>query len=211
MNFEKLSDEELLILIREGVPGAQEALFKRYFDQQVYHCRRAAPGIYKRIREWDLNYDYFQVFLKCQNDYRFGRSLFKNYFEAALRHEIYHAYTILVKEGFGPISLDDPLSSYSDDLTLHDVVSSYSEDDPRIYLDYLEEAYKLKKAPKEITSDILDVAIMRGENMTYPEIARRLHISTKMCKDRYNRYCKAVRHIIERGRPDGFYDKKPSE
>jgi len=211
MSFDGIADEELLLLIRSGRSGAQETLFQRYFEARGFHCRRAAPEISRRVFDWDLNTNYFQIFLKCQNSFQFGKALFKNYFETALRHELYRSLQQHQRDRFNCLSLDDPLASGDGDLTFHDVVSSYEGEDPRLYLNYIEEAYRLKKAPKEITEDILRVALLRGENLTYPEIARRLGLSVKMCKDRYAKYTKVIERIINHGRVDGLYaSKKPS-
>ncbi|MCI2110984.1 MAG: hypothetical protein LKK13_01420 [Bacilli bacterium] len=204
MGYEVVSDEELLLLIRSGRAGAQEALFHRYYQKRAYHCRRAAPEVYGLVDEWDLNSDYFQVFFKCESCFKFGKSLFKNYFESALRHEIFHAVRLKSRRDRSCFSLDESLSSGEGDLTFHDVIPAYEGEDPRIYLNYVEEAFQLNKAPQAITKDVLAVAICRGENMTYPEIADRLHISVKMCKDRYAKYVKAIKKIVDGGRVEGF-------
>jgi|GEM_PF-1338782 len=206
MAMKDIPDEELLLLIRMGKPGAQETLFKRYFDLRSYHVHRAVPSIGSHYDQWEMNSDYFQVFWHCENTFEFGQSLFKNYFETALRHEIHHEIAKKNEIDYNCMSLDDPLGG-SEDLTFHDVCTSGGGEDPRLYLNYLEEAYRLKKAPDALTEDILDVAVLRGEELTFPEIAKRLQISIKMAKDRYSKYEKIVERIVNHGNLDGFYKK----
>jgi DNA-directed RNA polymerase specialized sigma24 family protein len=208
MPFRDLTDEELLLQVHLSLPGAQNELYERYFRDREYHCRRAAPSIYRDRSGWDMNFSYFTVFLECQNSFRFGEALFRNYFETALRHELFRLYNENQKNAFNCVSLDDPLSEDNDDLTFHDVVSGGEGDDPCHYIDYVEEAYKLKKAPEEITPEVLAVAVLRCEGLTFQEIAERLRISAKMAKDRYAKYEKIVKRILEHGSVDGFYRRK---
>jgi hypothetical protein len=180
------------------MPGAREKLVKRYFDQRYYHARRSAPGVYKNFDNWESNQSFFTVYFACEQSYRFGEARFRKYLETSLSHALYRKNTSDL-----PLSsivyLDETINGEKSEMTFHDVVSSSSGDDPRIYLNYLEEVYLLEKAPKQIDGMVLAVARLKVEGHSLNECAALLHISPKQAKTRYAKYVAYIRKTLAKG------------
>lgn len=204
----EVRDEELLIWIRLGRSEAQEVLFQRYFAAHAFHVERSAPGITKLLGTWEINNVFFETFLHSIETFGFGRSCFRNYFEKCLRHDLFRALNdrdLVARDEC--VSLDGPLNG-TDEMTLHDVLPSQSAEDPKSWIDYLEEAYRLRSAPKRLTEPVLAVARLRCQDWTFREIAARLGISERAAKGRYLTYKGLVERIIHHGDVKRFYGHK---
>jgi hypothetical protein len=199
-DFERLLDEELILLWRMNVPCAKEILTKRYYEARDLHARRASPGLYYQISSWDLNQRYFVTFLSCLENYTFGNARFQKYLETALGHDIAHYVKNRQECDFSLLSLDGFVHEDESELTLHDVVPAGQSSDPRLFIDYFDEAMALGRAPRLIDKEVLRVASLRIEGCTFAEISARLKITPKKARVRYEKYEKEVRKIIARGK-----------
>jgi hypothetical protein len=197
-DLEKLLDEELILLWRMNVSCAKEILTKRYYDARDLHARRAAPGFYNQISAWDLNQRYFVTFLNCLENYTFGNARFQKYLETALGHDIARFVKNKQECDFSLLSLDGFVHEDESELTLHDVIPAGQSSDPRLFVDYFDEAMALGRAPKLIDKEVLRVASMRIDGYTFAEISSTLKITPKKARVRYEKYEKEVKKILEK-------------
>ena len=184
--FDDLGDEELLLLSRFGHEGCRELLTKRYYATRDFHARRAAPGAYSSYSSFDLGTEFFSTFLNALSSFRFGQGLFKNYLEKALTHDMYRNISKAVADRSNVFHLDEPLKNDDQsELTFNDVIPASNYDDPRVYLNYAEEAMALGDAPEELDKKVLLIASLRFEGKTIKEIMRLTNMTLKMVKSRY--------------------------
>lgn len=146
--------------------------------------------------KWDLNHAFFVAFQNVMKSFRLGHGYFRKYFIQTLRYTMIHeAETLkLFKETPTIINLDE--TGYSDHgETLHDVIGE-DGDNPRMYIDYFEEATKVGKAIKGIDQETLSVARLRIKSLTFQEIADMLGFSVSKCRRLYANYEQSISDII---------------
>ncbi len=206
MDSDALKDEELLLLSRLGVAGALETLTSRYYAKREYHAKRAAPASYFYLNAFDLGSEFFNSFLHAVNSFRFGNSRFRRYFESALGHDIARKVGEVFEESKNIYLSDCALKSDGEDtnVTFCDVIPSSGYDDPRIFLNYADEAIALGKAPKELNRSVLLVASLRLKGKSYAEIMELTGLSYKVVKTRF----KAFRDFVTASVLSGEYPVK---
>jgi len=212
-DHEKLSDEELLLLIRHGDELARSVLAVRYYSKRQYHGRRAAPSQYHLLDPIDFGALFFHCYLDCENSFRFGSARFQNYFELLLSHQIskecqklFSGREILRLSA----SLDSPLRPDEERTTLHDVVAdNQAPNDPKIFLNYFETLERIKKLPKGLSPRVLGLVSLHLDGYTYTEAASKMGIPYRSAKTMLSKYRKFVRElqkkasIGKRGNPRG--------
>ncbi len=197
-NYNLASDEELLFLSRSGDEKAQEQLDMRYCKNHERFVYLVAPDLIRFRSICDLSAVAFQCYLRCLNHYEFGGSYFRNYYETCLRHDFSRVRKGVYEERKGVLmSLDETRSV--DELTYHDVIpSSCVYDNPQKYVDYFEEVLSLNLAPSCIDSEVLLVARLRLDGVSFKDIASSLHISLRQAYYRYRIYEEEVKKLLKK-------------
>lgn len=205
-DHEKLTDEELLLLVRQGDETARSALAVRYYSRRQYHGRRAAPAQYHLLDPIDYGALFFHCYLDCENSFRFGGARFQNYFELLLAHQIFKECQKLFsgKEILRlSTSLDSPLRPDEERATLHDVVAdNQSPNDPRIFLNYFETLEKIKKLPKGLSPRVLVIVSLHLDGYSYVEAARKAGVPYRSAKTMLSKYRKFVRDLQKKASID---------
>lgn len=197
-NYNLASDEELLLLSRSGDEKAQNQLDLRYCKNHKRFVYLVAPDLIRFHSICDLSAIAFQCYIRCISRYEFGSSYFRNYYETCLRNDFARVRKDVYEERSGVVvSLDETRSI--DELTYHDVIpSSCIYDNPQKYIDYFEEIYSLNLAPSCIDSEVLFVARMHLNGVSFKEIGDLLHISSRRAYYRYRVYEEEVKKLLQR-------------
>jgi hypothetical protein len=198
-SFETSSDEALLLLSREGNLDARFVLTERYFRLRKESAKRASYALAKILEDWDLNLSFFIAFENCFMGYQFGKGRFSTYFLGSLRHEMSkEAEKEHLLDGLNPVSLDNTVPGSEGEYTFHDVISSTGED-PRIYVNYLEEAMSLGKIGEDLTEETLEAARLRIDGLSFRAIAEKMNVNIKRVRKLYSQYEKYVSGKIKFG------------
>lgn len=193
MNYQLCSDENLLLMARSQNVDAFYALTKRYFDQRKTLCYKASSALSKMFDAWDLNHVFYISFNSCVKCFSLGEGNFHSYLIKCLKNSlIREAEKLHLFRNVPTISLDFQTASG----TLHDVVPDSGEEDPRMYVNYLEEARRYGKLKEEITDEVLQVARLKIDGCKYKEIGEILSITPKKASKYYKEYEKAVNSIV---------------
>lgn len=212
----KLSDESLLLQARSGDETALTFLTKRLVERQRCLYSFTYPGMLSSFLSGELNHIYFDTIAVAisRYDYNDGAS-FQTFFLTLLRHALIHAYAKLPQsKGIVGLSLDFEASNSGDDvngtITFHDVISA-SNEDPRAYVDYMEELDSLGMLSENLPSICVDVARLRMHGVTYQKIADLFGISLRKARAFHAQFLNAVKEMIgvrERG-DEGNAMEKP--
>lgn len=204
-NLKHLSDEELLLLSRMGNLATRDALAKRYYDNRYFHACRALPGAKYAYDVYEFNQEFFTTFYNATESFRFGSARFKRYLETALGHDMARC----AKKNPAMISLDAPIPHLKDEtITFEEVMTATSMSDPKVYLNYAEEALALKQAPDYIDKKVLLIASLKIEGKTFAEISRLTKMTLKQVKLRFGKFAKFLKDAIEKGEVSGVKAKK---
>lgn len=207
-SYQNASDEELILLARSGDQLAQDQLDYRYFHNLNQFCRFAAPDLIRYSSSLDLYAIAYRTYLNCLYFYTFGTCKFKSYFDLCLRHAFSRAREQIYEEKRIVFSLDE-CTKTTPDVTYHDVIPTGSiNDNPCKYVDYFEEIYLLRLAPKVISPEVLLVARERLEGASFKEIASKLNISLKCAYYRYSLYEGEVKKLLRRLEPKDTRSKR---
>lgn len=199
--YQNASDEELILLARSGDQTAQAQLDYRYFHNQSRLCHYAAPDLIRFSSTVDIPALAYRTYLNCLYSYTFGSCKFKSYYDLCLRHAFSRVREQVYEEKRTVLSLDE-CTKATPDVTYHDVIPTGAiNDNPCKYVDYFEEIYLLRLAPKVITPEVLLVARERLEGTSFKEIASKLNISLKCAYYRYSLYEGEVRKLLRRLEP----------
>jgi len=199
-SFDSCSDEELVLLMRVGLENARETLAGRYYKNRFLHCRRAMPGNGNLSYSMEFSQTFFATYLACENNYRLGTAKFRKYFETALRHDMCVANGFSQVGGKTVYSLDEAISDdENSELSFSDCMPCSQYEDPRIFLNFAEEAFALKETPAFIDKKALAVASLRIDGCTYQEIADLLKISLKQAKTRYAKFRDFIVEAVKKG------------
>jgi hypothetical protein len=191
-----LSDESLFSLWLSGNVEARNELTLRYYHYRQAHCHKVAPLLAGRLDSGDLNYVTFVAFQNAVDHFSLSLGTFLNYYLSILSHEIVKKGKELSLIGNEKvISFDAPVYGDDDEMSLHDVISVGEGDNPKIYLDYMEEAEGLGCLPKKIDRRVLAVARLHQEGHSFTSIAGLMHESHKQVRTKYSLY----KNFIERG------------
>lgn len=201
--YQNASDEELILLSRSGNQTAQAQLDFRYFHSQSRLCHYAASDLIRFSSSLDIPALAYRTYLNCLYFYSFGSCKFKSYYDLCLRHAFSRVREQVYEEKRIVFSLDD-CTKATPDVTYHDVIPTGTiNDNPCKYVDYFEEIYLLRLAPKVITPELLLVARERFNGTSFKEIANKLNISLKCAYYRYSLYEGEVRKLLRRLEPKG--------
>lgn len=196
--FSDTSDEELFLAAHFGNQMARGELESRYYLIKKTNIVRTVPGILSFCTLDELVPLGIQVYSKCYALYKPGKARFRSYYEAALQRSLWRYQNDKIQKEFGPFSFDDIIPN-TGVMTLHDVLPANSiKDNPRIYVDYLEEAASLGVGSKAITDDVLAVASLRIDGMTFSELSKKLGITPRMAYRRFRKYRDVVKGLIQR-------------
>ncbi len=196
MNFESSSDESLLLMARSQNADAYCTLTKRYFDKKRLLCNQASAALSCMFNQWDLNHAFYLAFNSSIKSYSLGEGTFHSYFVRCLKNAlIREAEKLHLFKNVPTVSLDFS-SSESDGATLHDVIQDTGEEDPRMYVTYLEEVQRFAKCKGQIDDEILQVARLKIDGCKYTEIANILSISPKRASRDYEKYEELVKNIV---------------
>lgn len=198
-DYSSLSDEALLLAIREGNEEARSVLAIRYYQRRFVHGNAVAPTTYRMIDPCDYGSLYFRVYLACENHYTFGEHRFVSYFQMALKHQIQKEVGAIMANQQKVLSLDAKIGGHDDSiLSLHDVVAPDQDPhDPRIYLNYCETLEKISKLPKQVSPKVLRLVDLHLSGLSYDEAARQLKMPRRTAKTMLERYRKFVRGLIK--------------
>jgi hypothetical protein len=206
--MEKLSDESLFSLWLSGNAEARNELSERYFHFRLAHCHKVAPLLASRLDSGDLNYVSFVAFQSAVDHYSLSLGSFLNYYLSVLGHEVIKKAKELSLIGSEKIlSLDAPISGHDEEISLHDVVSLGEVDNPKIYLNYMEEASGLGCLPKSIDRRVLSVARLHQEGHSFVSIAGLMHETHKQVRSKYSLYKNFIEHGIKIGTFQGLENK----
>lgn len=195
MNYENCSDENLLLMSRSQNADAFYTLTKRYFDKRRLVCNQASAALSRMFDAWDLNHTFYQAFNSCVKSFSLGEgSNFHSYLVRTLKNAlIREAEKLHLFRNVKTVSLDYEVN---DGATLHDVIPASGEMDPRMYVNYLEEAQKFGKLQENMEDEVLQVARLKIDGCKYTEIAKILNISPKRASRDYQKYEELVKKII---------------
>ncbi len=196
MNFETSSDESLLLMARSQNAEAYCALTKRYFDKKRLLCSQASAALSSKFDQWDLNHAFYLAFNASIKSYSLGEGSFHSYLVRCLKNAlIREAEKLHLFKNVPTVSLDF-VSSESSESTLHDVIQDTGEEDPRMYVNYLEEVQRFAKCKEGIDDEVLQVARLKIDGCKYTEIAKILSISPKRASRDYEKYEELVKEIV---------------
>jgi len=199
--FQKLSDETLLLQARSGNDGALTFLTKRLVERQRCLYSFTYPSMLSSFASGELNHIYFDTIAIAISRYDFNdQASFQTFFLTLLRHALIHAYAKLPQaKGLVGFSLDYEFANCGDDvnsiITFHDVVPSNNED-PRIYIDYLEELDIIGQLINNLPSICIDIARLRISGLTYKKISELCSIGIRKVKSLHEQFLNAVRTMI---------------
>jgi hypothetical protein len=206
--MENLSDESLFSLWLSGNVEARNELSERYFHYRLAHCHKVAPLLAGRFDSGDLNYVTFVAFQSAVDHFSLSLGTFLNYYLSVLSHEILKKAKELSLIGEEKVlSFDAPVAGHEDEMSLHDVVSLGEVDNPKIYLNYMEEAQGLGCLPEKIDRRVLAVARLHQEGHSFTSIAGLMHESHKQVRSKYTLYKNFVEHGIKIGTFNNLLNK----
>lgn len=193
MNYQICSDENLLLMARSQNADAFYTLTKRYFDMKTAICHQASYALSQMFDAWDLNHAFYTTFNACVKSFTLGEGNFHSYMVRSLKNTlIRNAEKLRLFKRVPTISLDyQTASGY-----LHDVVPDSGEEDPRMYVNYLEEANKYGKLKEDVPDEVLQVARLKIDGCKFKEIGEILGITAKRASRDYKEYERLVDGIV---------------
>lgn len=196
MNFDSCSDESLLLMARSQNAEAYCILTKRYFDKKKLLCSQASAALASKFDTWDLNHAFYLAFNATIKSFQLGEGTFHSYLVRCLKNAlIREAEKLHLFKNVPTVSLDFSTSE-SEESTLHDVIPNTGEEDPRMYVTYLEEIKKFAKLKDEIDDEILQVARLKIDGCKFTEISEILSIPAKRASRDYQKYEELVKNIV---------------
>lgn len=183
-------DEELLLMARFGHEKAREELISRYMKRRRSHARTAYPSSTYLLDDWDINHAFFSAMLSAMSGYSFqsGEKFFSYYMKVygnSLLKEIKDKSRY--RNGVQIVSLDEGITTHDEDSFLSDVIPLANED-PRLYVDYLEEAGRIGLIEEQLDPKVLEVGRLRLSGCTFNEIMEKLSITRKKARILYDKF-----------------------
>jgi hypothetical protein len=195
-----LPDEALLGLYRFGDDDARNVLVERYAKKSGNYARLVSPGIVSNLDEGEINHASFIAYLSAENGYHEGSGTFRNYYLAILSHELSKVFKESpLFESWRFVSLDSNVPGTEGESTFHDVIASGEENDPRCFLDYMEEALTLGKLPSILDQTTLKVARLHIDGETFEGISHLVNLSPKQARTRFLQYDSFIKDGIKFG------------
>ncbi len=204
MNYLELNDEELLLLTRLGDYTAHGQLDDRYYQSRRLHAARARLGLGPAYEAFENHGFFLKSLENAAESFRFSLSRFRKYMETILGNDI--AKVAKEEKKKGAASLSEPISPLlEDEVTFEDVVSCSKFEDPKIYLNYFEEAVLLSKLPKRLKKRTIEVVSLRLEGHSYSSIAANLKVAPSTAKRHFQAFLAFVIDTLDYGHIPGTF------
>lgn len=197
-----LTDEQLVALIHNRDVEANNILAERYYGEHRVLLHLAGSAFLKTLGESESNHAFFVAYLAAVEKFRPGKGgSFRTYFVKILSHQILKSLHEETKNPLGnALSLDAPLNDENEDSPcFSDSCRGEAMNDPKIFLDYMEEAEQLGALPKYLDRKTLWIARLRIEGHSFEEIARNLHSTIRVVRGQFLRYQEFVHEGIKVG------------
>ena len=195
-----LTDEQLVLMAREGSETAEEILIEKYkglvrTKSKAYFIAGAEAedvvqegmiGLMKAVRSFDADRE----------------ASFKTYASTCINNQIIKAIRKAEREKNQPlndaISLDNHLREKDDDLTIGDILKASMFDEPEEKVIYEDTLERLKSISKQIFSP-LEAQVLRAKiaGKNYQEIAEELEKSPKTIDNAIQRIRKKIMTFLE--------------
>ncbi len=197
--YDPLTDEELLLLTRAGDNTAYTLLIRRFLGpSRKGDINRAYPGIIARYSLWEVSSVSLSTFWSCMDGYRFGTVRFHTYYLSSLRFNLIRFDQNKQRDKKYVASLDASLNE-DGDFCLHDVLSIEDTiDDPKNFVNYYETLEAIKKLPKAITHQTLEIAKMKANGLTFVEIAEAMKLTYRQVYVRYQQFLEKAKKLIKK-------------
>lgn len=197
-NYEKCSDESLLLMYRFGISIARDVLTIRYFKDRKKHLRIVSPEFYDVLDDWTYNEVFFHSYLQAEGSFSLGKGRFFGYFRLILSREVMKAVgKELNEKRLLPTSSLDSYVDKNETCVLSDVIStSNNEDDPKVFLSYCETLDSLNKLPKKINRLGLNTAKDLVAGFSLVESAKKNMASISSAKMALYRFRKWARGVL---------------
>nr|WP_176330414.1 RNA polymerase sporulation sigma factor SigH [Oceanobacillus rekensis] len=200
ISIDKLSDNDLLDLVRQGDSRALDVLINRYINfvrakARTYFLvgadkediiQEGMIGLYKAIRDYD------------------GEKLssFKGFAELCVTRQIITAIKTATRQKHIPlnsyVSLDKPMYEEESDRTLLDIIGGSKETDPQEMLvnqeDYGNMEYKLSELLSDLEKRVLHLYL---DGRTYQEISVSLNRHVKSIDNALQRVKRKLEQLME--------------
>ncbi len=198
-SLESLSDEDLIVMWRVGQAEGCVVLTERYCHRQEELLRRASYALSRILASQDPDLLFATAFENCLHAYQPGKGPFLPYFLNSLRHDMSKAAAKEhLLDGQSVLSLDNKVPGLEGELTFHDALAANGED-PRDYVNLLEEARRLGKIKDDLAPEVLDVARLRNDGCSFRAVAEAKGINIKKARKLYARYEKYVKTKVKIG------------
>lgn len=195
-----LTDEQLVLMAREGSETAEEILIEKYkglvrTKSKAYFIAGAEAedvvqegmiGLMKAVRSFDADRE----------------ASFKTYASTCINNQIIKAIRKAEREKNQPlndaISLDNHLREKDDDLTIGDILKASMFDEPEEKVIYEDTLERLKSISEQIFSP-LEAQVLRAKiaGKNYQEIAEELEKSPKTIDNAIQRIRKKIMTFLE--------------
>ena len=191
LDLESTTDEDLVILYRDGIQPAVDALLARY---RGFARMKARPYFLAGADKDDIVQEGMIGLYKAIRDFNADRQpSFRAFAEICIQRQIITAVKTATRQKHGPlnsyVSLSKPLASEEDpDWILQDVIETAQMADPAELVISHDELRSIKIAFAEILSDFeAEVLHMYVEGKSYQEIGERL-----------GRHVKSIDNVLQR-------------
>lgn len=199
-NYEKMNDEMLVSLSKEGDGYATEALLEKYRNfvrakSRTYFLigadkediiQEGMIGLYKAIRDYKAD----------------AQASFKSFAELCITRQIITAIKTATRQKHIPlnsyVSLSKPLYEDTSERIMLDTITEYKKLDPQEIVVDKERFYKIEEKLSEILSK-LELTVLNNylEGKSYTEIALHINKSEKSIDNALQRIKKKIeKHII---------------
>ena len=207
-----LSDEELLLLTREGDMKAYTLLVRRFCGpSRIGDIHRAAPTVLSKYSLWEVSSVLLSTFWSCVDGYRFGTVRFHTYYITALRYNLLRFQQSKEKEQIRFASLDALMPGEAE-YSLHDILSTEEEkSDPKLFLNYYETLDQLNRLPAQLKPLTIKIVKMKLAGMSFAEIASITKLTYRQVYSRYSRFMKRANKILHNGSSNGESDNDLTE
>lgn len=171
-----LSDEELVVLAKQGNQEAFTLLYRRYFDAVYKRVSYAVP----EIDVQDVTQEIFIALLRSLKGFE-GRALFRTWFRTLTTRQIAEYYRNKHRKG-----ADVPLQS-DESMDIPD--NSYQDVEGQILV---------RKALSELPAQYREIILMRfAEDLPFNEIAKLNHSHPEAAKSLFRRAISALNQKLE--------------
>lgn len=199
MQYDKKTDEELIILLREGDTRAEECLYERY--KQVVRAK-VRPYFLVGADHEDLVQEGMLGLYKAVCDYKFDKNAsFRSFSELCITRQMITAIKRASRKKHTPlntyISLNRPLSEQDNERTLLDMLSNIGVSDPEEMLIHRENMESISVHIKELLSKFERTVLrLYLEGLPYQNIAQQLNKNPKSIDNAIQRVKKKLEKAL---------------